>query len=52
VQIASGAGSAVAAVSAFEGTAQIVALALAGLIVLAGMFIMRERLKAWAAGWR
>ena len=52
VQIASGAGSAVAAVSAFEGTAQVVALALAGLVVLAGMFILRERIKAWASGWR
>jgi len=52
VQIASGAGSAVAAVSAFEGTAQIVALVLAGLVVLAGMFIMRERIQAWASGWR
>lgn len=52
VQIASGAGSAVAAVSAFEGTAQIVALVLAGLVVLMGMWIMRERLQAWASGWR
>lgn len=52
VQIASGAGSAVAAVSAFEGTAQIVALVLAGLIVLMGMWIMKERLRKWAAGER
>lgn len=50
VQIASGAGSAVAAVSAFEGTAQIVALAFAGLIILMGMWIMRERLRKWAGG--
>lgn len=52
VQIASGAGSAVAAVSAFEGYAQIVALVLAGLIVLMGMWIMRERLQKWAGGER
>ena len=50
VQIASGAGSAVAAVSAFEGTAQIVALVLAGLVILMGMWIMRERLRKWAGG--
>ena len=51
-QIAAGAGTAVTAVSALSGTAQIVALALAGVIVLAGLWVMRERLKHWAQGVR
>lgn len=51
-QIAAGAGTAVTAVSALSGTAQIVALALAGVIVLSGVWIMRERLKHWAQGVR
>lgn len=51
VQIASGVGGAAAAVNQLDGTAQIVALAFAGVIVLAAMWIMRERLKAWAEGW-
>ena len=53
VNIASGVGA--AAVPFFGGlgeTAQLVALVLAGLIVVTGMWILRERLKAWAAGWR
>ena len=49
-QIAAGAGTAVTAVSALSGTAQIVALALAGTIMIAGVWIMRERLKHWAQG--
>lgn len=49
-QIAAGAGTAAASVSALDGTAQIVALALAGVIVLAGLWIMRERLRKWAEG--
>ncbi len=51
-QIVAGAGTAVTAVSALSGTAQIVALALAGVIVLSGAWIMRERLKHWADGVR
>ncbi len=51
-QIVAGAGTAVTAVSALSGTAQIVALALAGVIVLSGAWIMRERLKHWAQGVR
>jgi zinc D-Ala-D-Ala carboxypeptidase len=49
-QIAAGAGTAVAGVSALDGTAQIVVMALAGVIILAGLWIMRERLRKWAAG--
>jgi N-acetylmuramoyl-L-alanine amidase len=48
VQIASGGGAAVAAVSALDGTAQIVALVFAGIVVLAGLWIMRERIRKWS----
>jgi lysozyme len=50
VQVASGAGAAVAAVGALDGTAQIVALAFAGVVMLAAAWIMRERLRKWAQG--
>lgn len=52
VQVATGAGGAVAAVGALDGQAQLVALVLAGIIVVAALWIMRERIKAWSAGWR
>jgi len=52
MQIASGAGGAVAAVGALDGTAQLVAIAGCLLIVALAVWIMRERLKAWADGWR
>ena len=51
-QVATGAGGAVAAVAALDGTAQLVAIGGCVLIVLLGMWIMRERLKAWANGRR
>lgn len=50
VQIVSGAGAGVAAVGALDGHAQIVALAFAGVIVLAALWIMRQRLISWAEG--
>lgn len=50
--IAGGAGTAVSAISGLDQYAQYIVLGFAGLVVLAGLFIMRERLKAWAAGWR
>ena len=50
VTVASGAGSAVAAVSALDSTAQYIVLAFAGVVVLAGIWIMRERLRKWAEG--
>ena len=50
VQIVSGAGAGVAAVGALDGHAQIVALAFAGVIVLAALWIMRQRLISWADG--
>lgn len=52
VQIASGAGAGVAAVGALDGTAQIVALVFAGIIVLAAVWVMRERIRKWAEGER
>ncbi len=50
VTVASGAGSAVAAMSALDSVAQYIVLAFAGVIVLAGIWIMRERLRKWADG--
>lgn len=52
VQIASGAGAAVSSVAMLDGTAQLIALAFAGLVVLAALWIMRERVKKWADGVR
>ena len=52
VQGASAVGDAVGALNALDGTAQIVALVGCILIALLALFIMRERLKAWASGWR
>lgn len=52
VQLASGVGSGVVAVGALDGTAQIVALVLAAVIVLAALWIARERIKHWAEGVR
>ena len=47
-QIASGAVGGVTAVSALDGHAQIVALALCAVVILAGAWIMRERIRKWA----
>lgn len=52
VQGASAVGGAVAAFQALHGTAQIIAMAGCVLIALLAMYILKERLKAWAAGWR
>ena len=52
VQGASAVGGAVAAFQALDGTAQIIAMTGCILITLLAMFIMKERLKAWASGWR
>lgn len=50
VQIVSGAGAGVAAVATLDGHAQIVALAFAGVITLAALWILRQRLRSWADG--
>jgi peptidoglycan LD-endopeptidase CwlK len=52
LQSASAMGGAVAAFQTLTGTAQIIAVSGCILVLLAAMFILRERLKAWAAGWR
>jgi len=52
VQGASAVGGAVAAFQALDGTAQIIAMTGCVLVALTAIFILRERLKAWAAGWR
>jgi hypothetical protein len=49
-QIVAGAGTAATAVGALDGTAQLAVLVLAGVVILAGVWIMRERLRKWAAG--
>jgi peptidoglycan L-alanyl-D-glutamate endopeptidase CwlK len=45
-------GTATSAVAALDSTAQYIVLGFAGIIAIAALFIMRERLKAWASGWR
>lgn len=52
VQIASGVGAGVSAFAALDGTAQLVAIGFAGLVILMAVWIMRERLKKWAEGVR
>jgi len=52
VQLASGVGSGVVAVGALDGTAQVVALVLAAVIVLAALWIARERIRKWSEGVR
>ena len=52
VQGASAIGGAVAAFQALDGTAQIIAMVGCFLIMALAMFILKERLKAWASGWR
>lgn len=52
VQIASGAGAGIAAVGALDGWAQIAVIGFAGLVILLAIWILRERLRAWAEGVR
>lgn len=52
VQIASGAGAGVAALGSLSGTAQVIALCFAGVVIVAALWIMRERLRHWAEGVR
>lgn len=51
-EIAVWVGGAAAAFQALNGTAQIIAMAGCVVIALLAMYILKERLKAWAAGWR
>jgi peptidoglycan L-alanyl-D-glutamate endopeptidase CwlK len=50
VQVATGVGAAASGVAALDGTAQIVALIFAGLVILAGLWVMRERVRKWVEG--
>lgn len=50
VQIASGAGAAFSSLAMLDGNAQLIALGFAGLVVLLGVWIMRERIKKWVEG--
>lgn len=52
VQGASAVGGAIGALNSLNGTAQIIALVGCFVIGALAMFILRERLKAWAKGWR
>jgi peptidoglycan L-alanyl-D-glutamate endopeptidase CwlK len=52
VQVASGVGAAASSIAVLDGTAQLVALGFAGLVVLLGIWIMRERIRKWADGVR
>jgi len=52
LQVVSGAGAMAGALNSLSGTAQIVAMVIAGVIVLSALWIMRERLIKWADGVR
>ena len=47
IQIASGAGAAATAVGALDGYAQLVVIGLAFVIIVAGAWVMRERIRKW-----
>ncbi len=49
-QIVAGSCAGVSAVAGLDGSAQIVAIGLAGMIILAALWILRERLAKWSAG--
>lgn len=52
VQMVAGAGAGVSALGALDGTAQVVALVVVGVIILTAAWIMRERIKHWSKGVR
>jgi uncharacterized protein (TIGR02594 family) len=52
VQLGTAGTGAVTAVAALDGQAQIIALVIFGVIALAAVWIMRERIKKWARGIR
>ena len=49
---AGGVGTVLSSLGELSETAQVALLGFAGIVVLGSLFILRERLKAWAAGWR
>lgn len=52
VQGVSAAGGAIAALQSLDGTAQIIVLVACCAFGAMAMFILKERLRAWASGWR
>lgn len=52
VDVAAKAGAGVTALSTLEGNVQLAVIGLLGIAVIASLIIFRERLKAWADGWR
>jgi hypothetical protein len=50
--VAASAGTAVTSLSGMNETSQYIILGFAGLTILFGVYIMRERIKAWAEGWK
>ena len=50
VQIASGAGAGIAAIGSLDGTAQIVVVGFICVMMLAALWIWKERLRKWAEG--
>ena len=50
--VAASAGTTVTALSGMNETSQYIILGFAGLTILFGIYIMRERIKAWAEGWK
>jgi peptidoglycan LD-endopeptidase CwlK len=52
VQVATGVGAAASGVAALDGMAQVIALIFAGVVIVAGLWIMRERIRKWADGVR
>ena len=50
--VAASVGSSAAAVSSLDQTAQYIVLGFTGITLLLGIYILRERLKAWSEGWR
>jgi hypothetical protein len=52
VQIASGAGAGISAIGMLDGTAQIVTMVIAGIVIAGGLYIMRERIRHWSQGVR
>lgn len=51
VTVAASAGTTITALSGMNETAQYIILGFAGITILFGLYIMKERLKAWAEGW-
>lgn len=52
VDVAAKAGAGLAAISALDGKVQIAVVCLIGVMLVASLVIFRERVKAWADGWR